>query len=338
MIIQQIFDLAIQTGVKNDPRSEKGIKEILKKNRQEYKELPKKKQAEYDLEKFVNPYSDSRFLFGDPKKKVKRALVGIDIGVEEVLLAKELERQGKETCPEPIRHTQDRQSRGIDLIIAHHPAGKALADLHEVMDVQTAVLARAGVPENIGEGVLRERLEQVWRTISSANHYKAVNAAELLGIPLINVHTPADNCVWRFVDEYLSRKRLKTVGEIVEALKEIPEYRRAVEFHAGPCIFAGSEKARAGKIVVSGMTGGTSGSEKIYERMSHYGIGTEVAMHIREEDREEAVKHYINVVIAGHIASDSLGLNIIMDKLEKAGIEIIPCSGYIRYSRVKARK
>lgn len=322
MKTQEVFDLAIQVGTKNDPRGKLEVSRILKKNREEYKELPKKKQAEYDKEKFVNPYSDSRFLTGDKNKKVRRVLVGVDIDSAEVLLANELERSGKP----------------IDLIIAHHPEGAALADLHEVMDIQTAVLARAGVPENIGEGVLHDRLEQVWRSISPVNHYQSVDAARILGIPMINVHTPADNCVWKFVEDYISKKKPKTVGEIVDALKEIPEYKKAVELHAGPCIFSGSEKSKAGKIVVTGMTGGTSGSEKIYERMSHYGIGTEIAMHIREEDRDEAMKHYINVVIAGHIASDSLGLNIIMDELEKRGIEIVTCSGYIRYSRVKAPK
>jgi hypothetical protein len=39
------------------------------------------------------------------------------------------------------------------------------------------------------------------------------------------------------------------------------------------------------------------------------------------------------VVIAGHISSDSLGVNLFLDELEKRGIEIIPCSGLIRVSR-----
>jgi len=317
MKAKEIFDFGIKMGMRNDPRGKSGVAELLRQNRKEYKELPKPKQAEYDKEKFVNPYSDSRFLCGEGLTSVKRVLVGIDIGVEEVLLAKELEKQGKK----------------IDLIIAHHPEGRALADLHEVMDIQTAVLSKAGVPENIGEGVLKDRLEQVWRSVAPINHYKSVMGAELMGIPMVCLHTPADNCVWNFVSEFIDRKKPRTVGEIVEKLKEIPEYKKAVMLHAGPRIFAGEEKSRAGKIVVSGMTGGTSGSEKIYERMSHFGIGTEIAMHIREEDRDEAVKHYINVVIAGHMASDSLGLNIIMDELEKKGVEIIPCSGFIRYKR-----
>lgn len=319
MKAQEIFDLGIKLGIKNDPRGRGGVLEILKQRKKEYKDLPKAKQTEYDKEKFINPYSDSRFLSGDRRTKVKRVLVGIDIGAEEILIAKELERQGKK----------------IDLIIAHHPEGKALADLHEVMDIQTAVLSKAGLPENIGEGVLKDRLAQVSRSVAPINHYKSVMAAEIVGIPMICLHTPADNCVWKFIDNYVRAKSPKTVGDILKTLKEIPEYKRAVELHAGPRIFAGEEKNRAGKIVVSGMTGGTSGSEKVYERMSHFGIGTEIAMHIREEDRDEAIKHYINVVIAGHMASDSLGLNIIMDELEKKSVEIIACSGYIRYSRVK---
>ena len=318
MNIKEIYDLAIKIGIDNDPRGRSKIKKILAKRKAEYGELSKKKQADFDLSKLESPYSDSGIHFGDLKRKVKTILVGIDIGVEEFLLAKELERQGTK----------------IDLIFAHHPEGKALTNLHEVMDIQTDVLVRAGMPENIAEGVLLDRISEVSRMIAPINHYKPVDAARLLDMPFLNVHTPADNCVWNFVDKYIGKKKPETVGEIMEALKQIPEYAKATKLNAGPTIFCGSEKSRAGKIVVSGMTGGTGGSEKIFERMSHYGIGTEIGMHIGEKHREEAVKHYINVVIAGHIASDSLGLNIIMDELEKRGIKIIACSGFLRHSRV----
>jgi putative NIF3 family GTP cyclohydrolase 1 type 2 len=156
--------------------------------------------------------------------------------------------------------------------------------------------------------------------------------AKIINIPIMNIHSPADNTVFNFVDELIIRKKPENLGEIIEILKEVPEYREALRLHAGPVIFSGDEKSRSGKIIIT-MTGGTSGSDKVYERMSHYGIGTEITMHIKEKDREEANKHYVNVVIAGHISSDSLGMNIILDKLEKSGIEIIPCSGLIRHSR-----
>jgi len=54
---------------------------------------------------------------------------------------------------------------------------------------------------------------------------------------------------------------------------------------------------------------------------------------MHEEHRKEAEKHHINVVIAGHMASDSLGMNILLDELEKSGVEIIPTSGLIRVKR-----
>ena len=318
MKLKDIFKLAIETGIDNDPRGRDQVLKVLKRRKEEYEELPERKKRDFDKNKLNNPYSDSEIHFGDPEKEIKTVLVGIDTEIGEILLAKELERMGTK----------------VDLVIGHHPEGKALTNLHEVMDIQVAVLARAGVPENIAEGVLTDRIAQVSRTVSPYNHYEAIDAARLLEIPMMNFHTPADNCVWNFVNKLIEEKKPENLREIVEVLKEIPEYKKATELNSGPVVFSGKEKNRAGKIVVSGMTGGTEGSEKIFERMSHFGIGTEIGMHLGEKHREEAAKHYINVVIAGHMASDSIGMNLILDKLEKEGVKIIPCSGFIRYSRV----
>jgi len=226
MKVQEIFDLAVKIGIKNDPRGPKEVADYLKSVKKDYAELPKSKQKEFDKERLTNPYSDSRILAGEKDKRVKRVLVGIDIGTGGVLLAKELERQGKK----------------IDLIIAHHPAGKSLADLHEVMDLQTSVYSKAGVPENIAEGIVREQMEDVSRKIAPVNHYESPMAAELLSMAMINIHTPADNCVWNFVEKFIAKKNPKRVGELIEVLKEIPEYKKAIELGAGPVIFSGSEK------------------------------------------------------------------------------------------------
>ncbi len=316
MKIQEIFDIAIQKGIENDPRGATKVKKNLDKRKKEYDELSKKKKAEYDTDKLTNPYSDTAIHFGDPKTEVKRVLVGIDVDSAEVLLANELSKNGKK----------------IDLIIGHHPMGKALASLHDVMDIQIEVLTQKGIPDNIAEKIMEERISQVMRGVSPINHYQAIDAAKLLDIPVMNIHTPADNSVWNFVENYLSQEKPERIGDIVDRLKEIPEYKKATELNAGPVIFSGSEKSRPGKMIV-GMTGGTSGSEKIYERMAHYGIGTIIDMHVSEKSREEASKHFLNIVIAGHIASDSLGMNLFLDELEKKGVEIVPCSGLLRFSR-----
>ena len=141
-----------------------------------------------------------------------------------------------------------------------------------------------------------------------------------------------------FLDKVIKRKKPETVGDIIKALKEIPEYQEAVKRKAGPKIFVGAEENSAGKIVLTELTGGTEGSVGIYEKMSQAGIGTVIGMHMDEERKKEAQKHFVNVVIAGHISSDSLGMNQFLDELEKKGVEIIPCSGLIRVSRVKGKK
>ena len=81
------------------------------------------------------------------------------------------------------------------------------------------------------------------------------------------------------------------------------------------------------------MTGGTGGSEEAFEKLAIAGVGTVIGMHIGEKHRKEAEKNHINIVIAGHMASDSLGINLLLDKLQQEGIEILPCSGLIRIKR-----
>lgn len=41
----------------------------------------------------------------------------------------------------------------------------------------------------------------------------------------------------------------------------------------------------------------------------------------------------MNLVIAGHVSSDTLGMNLILDRIEPAGVEVRCCSGMIRVRR-----
>lgn len=95
----------------------------------------------------------------------------------------------------------------------------------------------------------------------------------------------------------------------------------------------GNGKRSVGKIFVD-MTGGTGGSEDAFEKLAIAGVGTIVGMHMSEKHRKNAEKFHINVVIAGHMASDSLGINLFLDKLVPTGIEILPIAGFDRFSRV----
>ena len=317
MTLKEIYDLGIQMGIDADPRGRAGVEKTLARKKKDFEALSKEKQAEFDQEDLTNPYSDTRILFGDPKTEVRTVLAGIDIDAAEMLLADRLNEKGET----------------IDLVIAHHPNGESLAALHEVMDMQADLMAKYGVPINIAEGLLKDRISQVGRKINPVNHTQAVDAARLLGIAHMCSHTITDNLVYDFLEKQLAGKEFETVGEVVKMLKTLPEYQEAMKGKAGPTIVAGNEKSRAGRVVPLEITGGTNAAENVYERLSHAGVGTIISMHASEEHLKEAQKHHINMVIAGHMSSDSLGMNLFLDALEAKGVKVIACSGLIRVKR-----
>ena len=315
MTIQEIYNLAIQKGIEADFRGKEGVEKLLKRKKEKYEKLSEKEKEEFDKEALENPYLDSRILNISEDKEIKRVLVGIDIEPAEILMAKEI--------------------GGIDLILGHHPLGKGLAHLADVMDLQCDVLTQYGVPINVAEGLMKERIEEVARGVNVINHQRTVDAAKLLGFNLMNSHTPCDNLATKFIKDLIEKEKLERIEDLMDLLKEIPEYKKAMEIGAGPKIFVGDSERRCGKIAITEFTGGTEPSPKIYEKIAQAGIGTIVGMHMGEESRKEAEISNLNIVIAGHISSDSLGVNLFLDELEKRGIEIIPCSGLIRISRIK---
>lgn len=314
MTIKQIFNLGLEMGTAADPRGKRGVEKWLERQKKIYHKLSRDEREFFDRERLINPYADSSIHFGEPDYKVKVVLVGIEAEEAEIALIKAL-------------------NKDVDLIITHHPIGKALAALDEVMHLQADLMAAYGVPINIAEGVMRERINQVSRSLSPANHMKTVDAARLAHLPILNLHTPCDNLVFEFLQKMMDRKKPETVGEIVEILRKIPEYKIATLNSAGPRIFAGSPENQAGKVVAFDITGGTEGAKEIYPELAKAGIGTIIGMHMKEENREEAIKHHLNVVIAGHISSDSLGMNLFLDKLAAKNIKIIPIGGLIRVKR-----
>jgi putative NIF3 family GTP cyclohydrolase 1 type 2 len=314
--IKEIYEYLVARGIEKDPRQTEGVEAALEREKKKFEEMNEDQKKEYDLEALTNPYSDTRILCGDPETEVERILVGVDIEVGEVMLADRLSEKG----------------RPIDLILAHHPEGKALAEMHEVMHLQEDILARFGVPINVAEGIMASRISEVKRGIMPINHNRAIDAAKILGLAMMCAHTVADNQVTAYLQDIFDNEKQRTLGDIIKRLKGIPEYAEAARHSAGPDLVLGSKERSAGKILVD-MTGGTSGSEDAYAKLSQAGVGTIVVMHISEKHRKQAEKNHINVVVAGHIASDSLGMNLLLDGIEEKGVEILPCSGLIRNKR-----
>ncbi len=318
MTIQQIFETALKMAISADPRGENGVKQYLGRVKKEYEDLKPADKKYFDTERLFNPYADSRLHLGNPKKPVKRILAGIDIGSAEILLASQLNERGKK----------------IDLVLAHHPIGKGLADLHSVMDMTVEVYENLGIPVHMAEQITEERIKEVGRSVHPANHFQVIDMAKLLNIDLMNTHTITDNLVSEYVEKFLKKKKPETIGEMMKCLLEIPEYHEAKKVGAGPKIFAGSPKHRVGKFLME-MTGGTNPSNKVYESLSKAGISTIVGMHMKDDAMGKAKEQHMNVVVAGHISSDSLGMNLLLDELEKKGVEVLTCGGLIRVKRNK---
>ncbi|MFH1837454.1 MAG: NGG1p interacting factor NIF3, partial [Candidatus Omnitrophota bacterium] len=250
MKLKALYELAVEKGSKEDPRAQKTIDECLKKEKKEYSKIKGIDRSSFDKERLKHPYDDTRILYGTGNEDIKNVLVGIDIGVQELLLADRLKRNGTP----------------IDLVISHHPSGRALAQLHKVMAIQPGIWEKFGLEKDIAQGIMKDRMEEVARGVAPSNHSRAQDAAKLLKIPFMCTHTPADNCVTSFLHRLFSREKPKKLKDVIALLKKIPEYRRAIKESAGPFILVGKEKDNAGKIFVD-MTGGTSGPDKMFSRL-----------------------------------------------------------------------
>jgi hypothetical protein len=242
-------------------------------------------------------------------------MIGIDIETSEILLADKLKEKGK----------------AIDLVLTHHPEGRAYANFHQVMSMQADILNKFGVPINIAEAYTQIRLNEVGRRVMGANHTRAVDAAKLLNIPFMSAHTVADNQVTTYLQSLMDKQKPTYLEDVIKILKGIKEYKYASSFGAGPTIINGSKESRAGKIFVD-MTGGTEGAKEVLEKLANSGVGTIIGMHMSEEHFKDVQKYHINVIIAGHIASDNLGVNLLLDAAEKklGKINVIECSGFMR--------
>ncbi len=316
--LKEIYELLVREGINVDPRHPKQIQDKLNRSRQEFRRAKKIYKKFFDKERLTNPYADTRILNGALNQHVKRLLVGIDMEVAEVLLAQRLSENGQT----------------IDLVLAHHPEGLALASLDDVMDMQTDMLVNLGFIPEVAKELMESRVAEVTRRLHSTNHSRAVDAAKLIGMSLMCCHTPADNHVVHYLENLVTRQKPKKLKNLVELLLAEPEYQEAMKLNAGPRILVGKPDDLVGKMLVD-MTGGTEGSKNIYARLSQLGFNTQLSMHLSEDHYTRIKSEHIRVVNAGHMASDNLGMNLLLDKLEKKfKVEILECSGFRRVKRL----
>src|SRR5436309_5000125 len=247
-----------------------------------------------------------------PAKNVRRALFGIDVEAADLWIAKE---------------------KAYDVVIAHHPTGgSATLDFPKVLVKHADILARHGVPRPIADAAVREMLEDREQRAHAENYDRLPSIARLIGIGLMCIHNPCDEIGRRVMDETL-RAKLKPnprVRDAIDTLYTIPEFQAAKTRIA---VRMGKIDSPLGKWAVH-HGAGTNGGLPVARAAFEHGIDTVFYIHIDagalrrlwELFGREGSK---NLVVTGHVASDSIGINALVRELRTRGLRIDTYSGIV---------
>ncbi|MCL4424576.1 MAG: Nif3-like dinuclear metal center hexameric protein [Firmicutes bacterium] len=234
-----------------------------------------------------------------PGRGIRKVLFAIDIGVPELLLAKELD---------------------CDLVIAHHPQAAVLS-FPQILDRHVDLMVSKGVPPAAAQKAITALKESSEFRYQAGNYEHVTGVAKLLGLPFMNIHNPLDELGRRIMQQTVDGLgEGATVGEVVAALQEIPELASAP---TRVKVAAGRPGNPAGRVVVA-HGAGTNGGYEVARTYFEYGIGTVVYIHV---DYAQAVRLRAegkgNLVVTGHIASDLIGINPFLRQLEETGLELV---------------
>ena len=140
------------------------------------------------------------------------------------------------------------EGKKIDVVLGHHPKGKAFSTFYQVIGMQAEINEIQGVPINVAEKLIYSRATEVERSVAGSNHQRVYDAAKLLNIPMMTAHTVADNHVVKFLQNSINALKPRYLNDIMTFLNDIPEYKYAKTFGNGPSILCGSGNSKCGKV------------------------------------------------------------------------------------------
>ncbi len=243
-------------------------------------------------------------------EEIHRVLMGIDIGEAELLLAKD---------------------QGMDCAIAHHPAGgSARVHFHRVLQRHEEMMMANGVPQRAAAEAVAELVLPPELAGHSSNYDRAPSVARLLGMAFLNLHLPLDEIGRRRMVEHMRQcGDGATVADAVTALNQIPEFQVA---ETSIEVRLGSLGNPLGSYVVA-HGAGTNGGYPVAKAYFTHGIDTVIYIHISPPDlkklRADKELEGRNLVVTGHIVSDSLGINPYVEALRRRGLEVTCIGGIL---------
>lgn len=245
-------------------------------------------------------------------ENITSVLAGIDMGAAELSLARQL---------------------GFDCVARHHNMVPRLGKLGDlVAHDHYEKMVKYGVPVNVAQKLLEHRKRAVEIMFHGSNLDGAPSVARLLGMPYVGLHTPADLLGERAVEakvaEVCSEKENPTVQDVLDKLLTIREYAQAPEGQK-PAIWVGEPTSYAGKVIVE-FAGGLAGELDELKAYIDAGVGTFICMHM-DGDIVKALRedNRCNVLVMGHMSSDSIGFNQILDAWEAKGVKVTRVGGLI---------
>ncbi|MFX0013113.1 MAG: hypothetical protein ACFFB2_04735 [Promethearchaeota archaeon] len=244
-----------------------------------------------------------------PGEGISKVLYGIDIGATELLYAKKHE---------------------YDAVIAHHPVG--VVNQFKVFYRHMEQLVSKGVPKEIAQKVVDKKILGLKFGIHAHNYEMIPSFARLIGIPFLNIHCPSDELGRRLITtsikELVEKKENPLLSEVKAHLESsFPEFREAQTVIE---IAKGNGDSPLGNWIFShGAL--TNGGFKIAECYFQHDVDTVIYIHIAPAELFQILNlNSGQLLITGHLASDSIGINPFLDRLEENGIQITAIGGLIR--------
>ena len=316
MRLGDFYQTCIRIGWAADVHSRETVDDQLASSRREYEALPEHLKPYYDRERLTNPFGDTRIAVGSEDVELRTAMIGIIVDPPEILTA---------------AYLRDRGQR-IDALIAHHPVGVARGTNPWEEEPVVGLLTSYGVPRAAIEGAIQD---EVARRRAEYDDFQitAVEEARRHGFALACVHNPADYCLRRYLEAKLDEARPQQVGDVVALLLTIPEFRPSMAIGAWPRVVAGDPDRPAGRVVAK--VAGWIFPLVAYPLMAAAGVGTVVQFGRSHAHYQAAAQCGINVVCLPHYGADSLGVNLVLDDVERlhGPLDVIGCHGFTRVRR-----
>jgi hypothetical protein len=244
-----------------------------------------------------------------PGARIGHVLLGIDVGAAELFMARQL---------------------GYHAVLAHHPAGYA-GPFWEVYRLHVGQMMAAGVPRAVAEEAVAERIAGFEAAAQRENYDHVASVARLLEMPFLNIHSPLDEVgrgiMQATVDMALAQHPAATVGDVRDALLRLPEFAAA---RTRMQVALGAEDAPAGRVVVS-HGAYTNGGYAVARAYLTHGVDTVCCIHFPREDAQRLAAEGVrgNILVMGHIAGDSVGINPYVARLRADGLEVTTFSGVL---------